>query len=109
MLLNPARPERGTKRTCLNCEARFYDLARVPAICPKCGTEYVEIVRPAPIHHRKRGALGKGHPGHEVKDGGNPATYGPQPEEDDPEPDEEREEGLNDEDEQESEVEDSEE
>ena len=55
------RPERGTKRTCLSCEARFYDLARVPAICPKCGAECAEIVRPPPTARgpRKRWPFGK--------------------------------------------------
>ena len=33
------KPELGTKRLCVNCGARFYDLGRVPAICPKCDTE----------------------------------------------------------------------
>jgi uncharacterized protein (TIGR02300 family) len=34
-----AKPELGLKRTCVACGTRFYDLARAPAICPKCGTE----------------------------------------------------------------------
>ena len=34
-----AKPELGTKRTCVSCSTRFYDLTKVPAICPKCGTE----------------------------------------------------------------------
>ncbi len=34
-----AKPELGTKRVCVSCGARFYDLARQPAICPKCNTE----------------------------------------------------------------------
>jgi len=34
-----ASPELGLKRTCVSCGARFYDLTRSPAICPKCGTE----------------------------------------------------------------------
>lgn len=33
------KPELGTKRVCVACSTRFYDLARSPAICPKCGTE----------------------------------------------------------------------
>ncbi len=33
-----AKPELGLKRTCVDCNARFYDLTRVPAVCPKCGT-----------------------------------------------------------------------
>ncbi|MCW3477859.1 TIGR02300 family protein [Limobrevibacterium gyesilva] len=34
-----AKPELGTKRVCVSCGARFYDLAKQPALCPKCGTE----------------------------------------------------------------------
>lgn len=34
-----AKPELGLKRTCVSCGVRFYDLARTPAVCPKCGTE----------------------------------------------------------------------
>ena len=34
-----AKPELGTKRVCVSCGARFYDLTRAPAVCPKCGTE----------------------------------------------------------------------
>ncbi len=34
-----AKPELGTKRTCINDSVRFYDLNKVPAVCPKCGTE----------------------------------------------------------------------
>ncbi len=34
-----AKPELGTKRVCVSCGARFYDLTKTPAICPKCGTE----------------------------------------------------------------------
>ena len=26
----------------MNCETKFYDLNRKPAICPNCGTEYVD-------------------------------------------------------------------
>lgn len=49
-----ARPERGNKHTCLSCEARFYDLGRSPIICPKCGTEYIEPVRPPPVARSPR-------------------------------------------------------
>lgn len=31
-----AKPELGTKRTCPECEARFYDLGKMPCECPKC-------------------------------------------------------------------------
>ena len=34
-----AKAELGLKRTCVACGARFYDLGRSPAVCPKCGTE----------------------------------------------------------------------
>jgi uncharacterized protein (TIGR02300 family) len=34
-----AKPELGTKRVCVSCGARFYDLTKTPATCPKCGTE----------------------------------------------------------------------
>ncbi len=34
-----AKPELGTKRVCVSCSARFYDLTKVPAVCPKCSTE----------------------------------------------------------------------
>ena len=33
------KPELGLKRVCVACGAKFYDLTRSPAICPKCGTE----------------------------------------------------------------------
>lgn len=34
-----AKPELGTKRVCVSCSTKFYDLQKVPAVCPKCGTE----------------------------------------------------------------------
>ncbi len=34
-----AKPELGQKRVCVACGARFYDLTKSPAICPKCATE----------------------------------------------------------------------
>jgi len=34
-----AKPELGTKRICVACGTRFYDLTKVPAVCPKCHTE----------------------------------------------------------------------
>ena len=33
-----AKPELGTKRVCVACGAKFYDLTKVPPVCPKCGT-----------------------------------------------------------------------
>lgn len=42
-----AKPELGTKRVCVACGAKFYDLAKTPAVCPKCGTEQpAEVPRP---------------------------------------------------------------
>ena len=47
-----AKPDLGTKRACVACSARFYDMAKSPAICPKCGTEQ-PIDQPRP--HRSAG------------------------------------------------------
>jgi uncharacterized protein (TIGR02300 family) len=33
------KPELGEKHTCVSCGARFFDLGKDPAVCPKCGTE----------------------------------------------------------------------
>ena len=41
-----AKPELGIKRSCGSCGAKFYDLARSPILCPKCGTLY-EVVAPS--------------------------------------------------------------
>jgi uncharacterized protein (TIGR02300 family) len=35
-----AKPELGLKRQCMNCGAKFYDLNKDPAVCPKCGTVF---------------------------------------------------------------------
>ena len=44
-----SKAARGTKRTCQNsdCEARFYDLNRSPAVCPVCQSAYV--IASAPV------------------------------------------------------------
>lgn len=34
-----AKPELGTKRVCVSCSTKFFDLLKQPAVCPKCGTE----------------------------------------------------------------------
>lgn len=45
-----AKPELGTKRLCLSCGAKFYDLNRDPILCPKCSAPfYVAAVRAAPL------------------------------------------------------------
>lgn len=46
-----AKPELGLKRSCVACGNRFYDLARTPAVCPKCGTE-----QPAELPRVRRAA-----------------------------------------------------
>lgn len=35
--MSTARAKRGTKRTCVACGERFYDLDRNPIACPACG------------------------------------------------------------------------
>jgi hypothetical protein len=35
--MDTVRAERGTKRTCVACDERFYDLNRNPITCPVCG------------------------------------------------------------------------
>lgn len=35
-----ANPELGSKQLCPNCQAKFYDLGKRPAHCPKCDTEF---------------------------------------------------------------------
>ncbi|QXM23365.1 TIGR02300 family protein [Elioraea tepida] len=46
-----AKPELGLKRVCVACNAKFYDLMRSPAVCPKCGTE-----QPAELPRARRAA-----------------------------------------------------
>jgi uncharacterized protein (TIGR02300 family) len=41
------KPELGTKRQCQNCGAKFFDLAKDPIVCPKCGTVYQVAALPA--------------------------------------------------------------
>jgi uncharacterized protein (TIGR02300 family) len=42
-----SKPELGAKRVCVACGARFYDLGKAPAVCPKCGTEQpLDLPRP---------------------------------------------------------------
>lgn len=35
-----AKADRGTKRQCLSCATKFYDLNRDPILCPNCGTQF---------------------------------------------------------------------
>jgi len=46
-----AKPNWGVKRMCQSCSARFYDLAKDPILCPKCGAEF----DPETILKTKRG------------------------------------------------------
>jgi uncharacterized protein (TIGR02300 family) len=39
-VLPVANPELGQKQVCPNCQAKFYDLGRRPAHCPKCATDF---------------------------------------------------------------------
>lgn len=32
-------PDLGTKRTCISCNAHFYDMNKKTVVCPKCHTE----------------------------------------------------------------------
>lgn len=41
-----AKPELGTKRQCLSCGAKFYDLGRDPITCPKCSAVFTPVVLP---------------------------------------------------------------
>ena len=43
-----ANPALGTKRICLGCEAKFYDLGKDPIVCPTCETVYVIPKAPPP-------------------------------------------------------------
>jgi uncharacterized protein (TIGR02300 family) len=42
-----SKPELGTKRQCMSCGAKFYDLNKIPAVCPKCGTVFQAAMIPA--------------------------------------------------------------
>ncbi len=53
-----AKAEWGTKRTCQNCGARFYDLHRSPIVCPICATVFDPERQPK----RTRGAASRPEP-----------------------------------------------
>ncbi len=55
-----ANPELGTKRVCLECSTKYFDLNRKPIACPKCGAIF-EIAtrnksRPADAEPEKEAA-----------------------------------------------------
>lgn len=39
------KPNLGKKQTCKNCETRFFDMNKSPAVCPKCGEE-MKVAKP---------------------------------------------------------------
>lgn len=53
-----ANPELGAKQLCPNCQAKFYDLNRRPARCPKCETEFdpEEVIKVRKVRGRGAGA-----------------------------------------------------
>lgn len=61
-----ANPELGAKQICPNCQAKFYDLNRRPAHCPKCGTDFDP--EDALKNRRVRGRVGAGYTPEEDED-----------------------------------------
>lgn len=53
---------RGTKRVCVACAVRFYDLARDPILCPACGAEHTPVAVPV-FNIETRGAQSFGKTG----------------------------------------------
>ncbi len=51
-------PELGAKRVCVGCAARFYDLQRVPAVCPKCSAVQPPV-KPRPPSLPRGGMRGR--------------------------------------------------
>jgi uncharacterized protein (TIGR02300 family) len=49
-------PQLGSKRVCVSCSTRFYDMTKAPPVCPKCGTvQPPEVVRVrAPVREPRR-------------------------------------------------------
>lgn len=47
-----AKAEWGQKRLCQGCAARFYDLARDPILCPKCGATFDPLLVTKPRRSR---------------------------------------------------------
>jgi uncharacterized protein (TIGR02300 family) len=42
------KPELGTKRSCAQCGAKFYDLNQSPITCPKCGAASEAVLSSLP-------------------------------------------------------------
>jgi uncharacterized protein (TIGR02300 family) len=51
-----AKPELGAKRQCKNCGAKFFDLNKLPIICPMCSADLA--VQVAPVFQRASTADG---------------------------------------------------
>jgi uncharacterized protein (TIGR02300 family) len=47
-----AKPAWGSKRVCLNCGARFYDMQRTPIVCPACQTVFDPAANSKPRRSR---------------------------------------------------------
>jgi uncharacterized protein (TIGR02300 family) len=43
----------GTKHTCVKCGAKFYDLKKPDALCPKCGADQREVAPTRPTEGRR--------------------------------------------------------
>jgi uncharacterized protein (TIGR02300 family) len=54
-----AKPEWGTKRICLGCGARFYDMNRDPIVCPACSSVFDPAVQTRPRRTRAAPAVAK--------------------------------------------------
>ena len=48
------KPEFGKKIHCSNCDNKFYDLNRKPAICPHCGFENIESTMEVKANNTKQ-------------------------------------------------------
>lgn len=56
--MQAARAARGTKRTCIKCGERFYDLDRDPIVCPACHfshdpSAFIRVLPVAPVPEEK--------------------------------------------------------
>ncbi len=47
-----AKTEWGSKRICLSCGAKFYDLSRTPIVCPACETVFDPAANSKPRRSR---------------------------------------------------------
>ncbi len=82
----------GTKRACVGCAGRFYDLSRAPPTCPKCGA-----IQPPDVPRPRYGGRGMTGPRRapwqaapaQAPDEAEPATAAAEDDEDEIVPDEE--------------------